>query len=522
MTSIGFLSNTTTRPINRYLKEYKLTHFPINSIVQTLNTFISADYLVILLEANYFLEGQILNEYSFTRLAELEQLLIHFRKTNDTKVLLSNIHHCPLVISSMFDAKQQLELAEFNEKIAQLTQISDVTILDINGQISRFGRETFFNDKNGFLFQTPWTKFAFSSLSKLIKNAITLFIKLRKKLLILDADNTLWGGIIGEDGLDGIAIDNNYPGIIYQHFQQQLKVLKDSGLLLVLISKNNFKDVKDVFDVKNMPLSFDDFVSKKINWQAKSRNIKTIIDELNIGLDSAIFFDDSDFELAEVKQNLGIDVVKISSDNPIENLQLLDSITQLKSLSLSIEDQTKTAQYQAQTQRKNIQNKFNSMEDYLTSIKMKLSFAINKTTQLKRITQLINKTNQFNLTTKRYSETEVLEFMEKHQLFSFSLSDKFGDLGLVAVLIIKDRMIDTFLISCRALSRNIERKILHLIAQNFDLPLKAQYIKSSKNEQVSTFYEELGLKVVDKNTQQTLYNWQKNIEDVFYIEVIND
>ncbi len=521
MQTIAFLSNTITKPINRLLKEYKCEYFDIDTITQTLSSNTKVDYLVILLDINYYANDGFLDDSANTKFNELKLLLKLFRKNNKTKIIISNIASNFLDINSSLNIKEYQKLLDINARIEEFVQIGDVAILNIYQLVNYTGYKNFYNAKNSFLFQTPWTKKAFLVIANGIYDKINLFSNIRKKLLILDADNTLWGGIIGEDGIEGIAIDKNYPGIIYRFFQKKLKYLQNSGLLLAIVSKNNLSDVKEVFDNKNMPLSWNDFIIKKVNWHAKSINIREIANELNIGLDSMLFFDDSDFELNEVKDNLGIDGIKISTDNIITNLDLIDSIPVLKSLSISTEDKLKTTQYQAQNKRVVAKNKFNSLDNYLKSIAMKLHYSINQASQIKRIAQLINKTNQFNLTTKRYSETEVLEIIQHHKLFSFSLKDKFGDLGLIAVVIIKDNMIDSFLMSCRVLGRNLEQKILYLVSKHTKLPLQAKYISTAKNQQVSKLYDNFDFEVIKHNKQYTLYNLQKQVKNVTYIEVVN-
>ena len=515
---LTFLSNTMTQPLNRYLNGFECEHLNIDTVAQTLSAKLKTDYLILLLDTSYYAQDGFLNTESCLRAEKLEALLHLFRSNNTTKVIVSNITGNFLNINSGLYQQQCQKLFEINQKIERFSTISDVAILNVHKLTNDLGQQNFYNRKNGFLFQTPWTQAALAAIANAVCEIIQLFNYTRKKVLVLDADNTLWGGIIGEDGIDNIDIDQNYPGIIYRFFQQQLKQLQKSGLLLTLASKNNEQNVKEVFNKKNMPLTWDDFVVKKVNWQPKAQNIEEIANTLNVGLESILFLDDNTFELSETEARLGIDTIKISVANPIENLNIFDNLISVKALNINNEDREKTAQYQKQNKRTVYQKQFISMEDYLRSIEMKITMFTNNTSQLKRITQLINKTNQFNLTTRRYDETEVSNMMGMHQVFSFSLNDKFGDLGIISVVIVKDNNIDTFLISCRALGRNIEQKILHLVTKHTSLPLRSCYIKTAKNEQVSCFYDKFASLSDKEESDSKNYQLVSTVKDVSYIQ----
>jgi len=517
-TLLSFLSNTITKPFNQYFKGYQCKHFDIDNITQVLSKKVDSDYLVILLDINYFSFDGFLNDNSNEKFYELEGLLESFRENNNTKIIISNVVNDYLDINTALNTEGHQRLLDLNYKINRLSDISDVAILNVYNLVFIHGYQNFINLKNGFLFQAPWTKLAYSAIATSIDESIQLFQFSRKKVLILDADNTLWGGIIGEDGADNIDIDENYPGKIFRYFQQQLKFLQNSGLLLAIVSKNNFDDVRNAFESKKMPLKWDDFSIKKINWNPKSQNIQEVVDELNIGLDSAIFLDDSSFEISEVESVYDIDTIQISTNNPVDNLRIFNRLVSVKTLNITDEDKGKSLQYQAQEKRKEGKKNFQSIDDYLSSIDMVINMSINDKNKAKRITQLVNKTNQFNLTTKRYSESEIIVFMESHSVFGFELVDRFGDFGLVAVVIIADNNIDSFLISCRALGRGMEYKILYLITKHMNGKLKASYSKTEKNSQVSNFYNEFS-NSIDYDGDTIYYHLNKNsIKDVDYIK----
>jgi FkbH-like protein len=250
-----------------------------------------------------------------------------------------------------------------------------------------------------------------------------------------------------------------------------------------------------------MPLKWDDFLIKKINWNPKSQNIKEISLEINVGLDSLIFIDDNPFEIEEVKNSVGVDGILVNKDNM---LSILDDV-RLKAINITQEDKNKLEQYKAEQKRTEVFKTINSIDDFIKNLNIKINYWINNKNQLKRITQLINKTNQFNLTTKRYSESEVEEMMQKDKVFSFQVEDKFGDMGIVSVVIVKNGIIDTFLMSCRVLGRKIEEQIMQIVLNNVKLPLKAVYIKTAKNSQIESLYERLGFKLVTKTDNKKEY-----------------
>ena len=486
---ILFLSNYITKPFDKYLKDYNVSHYDIAQIETTLMKKVDSDILVIILD----------NEYD--ELENLKSLIKEFRKNNSAKILISNFWNDFLDISYSQNIENFNNIMQKNLFLESFLEISDLNIINIYKLVQKYGINRLFNEKNRFLFQTPFTKDGFKIIADEIRTKIELFFTKRKKVLVLDADNTLWGGIVGEDGVDGIHCDENYPGILYKKFQLQLKEILNTGIVLTLVSKNNLEDVKEVFDKKKMPLKWDDFLIKKVNWEPKSQNIKEIAQEINVGLESLLFIDDNPFEIEEVKSSIGVDGVLVNEDNI---LNILDTIV-LKTMIITQEDKNKFLQYKSEQKRAEVFKNVNSIDEFIKSLNIKINYWINNKSQLKRITQLINKTNQFNLTTRRYTESEVEKMMENDKVFSFQVEDKFGDMGIVSVVIVKNNEIDTFLMSCRVLGRKIEEQIMQIVLDNVKLPLKAVYIKSAKNAQVENLYERLGFKLIEKKENEKIY-----------------
>jgi FkbH-like protein len=520
--TISFLSNTVTNGFSRHFKKYfEVSHHDLDTIFVVLNTKVDSDYLVILLDHRFFFDTNIA-DIAYEKAELLKESIKRFRDNNSSKIILSNISSSFINLNSTQNINEYEKLINLNKSIESIAnEVADTVILNIFNISMHIGIDNMINSQNMYLFQSPFTKIAIEKISDEIKKSIHLFNVKKAKVVAVDADNTLWGGIIGEDGIDGVNIDQNYPGIIYEQFQKQLLMLKDSGIVLCMVSKNNEKDVLELFDKKSMPIKIDDFIIKKINWTPKSQNIQAIADEMNLGVDSIIFIDDSDFEIGEVKDSLGIDTIQVSKDNIVSNLSLLENNPRVCSIRVTNEDKNKSNMYKAEESRKSLKSGYKDLSEYIKSLDIKIAYNINNISNLQRVTQLINKTNQFNLTTKRYTESEVKEMMQNDLVFDFKVTDKFGDMGVVSVVIVKDNTIDTFLMSCRVLGRDIEKKILHIVQKESKKEeLFSSYIKSAKNIQVSEFYDKNSFEVVSKDENSTNYSISSTIPDIEYIEVI--
>ena len=488
--SIAFLSNTITKPFERFLKEYSLTHYPLDTIIDTLYSKVDEELLILLLDVSFFGENY---DENFSLLANA---LHHFRQNNSTKLIINTVDDEFNEIFTPDYINKELALLTLNQKISSLQKtITDVAVLDFYTLCKEHGSKNLLSQRNRYLFQTPFTKMATELVSFKIKELISLFHTPRIKAIAVDADNTLWGGIIGEDGLSGIKIDNNYPGIIYKKFQNYLLELKNSGIILILLSKNDESAVHEVFSKKNMPLKLDDFVATAVNWNSKSENLSAILKDLSLTKTGIIFLDDSTTEIEEMSQRMQIECFKMNPSNPLQNLETLKNITALKTLHVSDEDAKKTALYRDEKERATLNSTLQSKDDFIASLHIEISVTCNNVHHLERITQLTNKTNQFNLTTKRYELSQIKELMQNGFVYDFSVSDKFGDMGLIGVVIIIDNAIDSFLLSCRVLGRGIEECVLDFITRRHQ-NLRAVYSKTEKNSLVEEFYEKNGFELI--------------------------
>jgi FkbH-like protein len=320
----------------------------------------------------------------------------------------------------------------------------------------------------------------------------------RAKVIAVDADNTLWGGIIGEDGMHGIALGPDYPGNAYVAFQRRLLQYQQRGFVLALCSKNNEADVLEVLrDHPHQVLRERHFAAIAVNWEPKPGNLQRIAEELGLGLESFVFVDDSLHECGAVRAALPIVDVVPAPANPIELPTCLDRIGRLEILTLTKEDQQKTQMYVEQRQRAQLEAASTDLESYLQSLHMEMHVTLNDSRHVARIAQLTQKTNQFNLTTRRYTEDAIARLIEADDsiVATFSLRDIFGDSGLVGIALLRvestTAVLDSFLLSCRVIGRRAESAFFNTLlrvlrARGVDR-VRGEFIPTAKNKLAESF-----------------------------------
>ena len=325
-----------------------------------------------------------------------------------------------------------------------------------------------------------------------------------KKCVILDLDNTTWGGIIGDDGLENIQVGSLGIGKAFSEFQYWIKKLKNRGIIVAVCSKNTESIAKEPFESHpDMVLHLEDIALFIANWENKVDNIHKIQNILNIGFDSIVFLDDNPFERNIVRENIPEICVPELPDDPAEYLEYLYKLNLFETISLSKEDSERTKQYQIEGKRAISQQKFTNEDDFLKSLDMvSLVEPFNKF-NVPRIAQLSQRSNQFNLRTIRYTELDIenLCTSANHFTYSFTLDDRFGNNGMICVIILQKKndntlFIDTWFMSCRVLKRGMENFTLNTIStfakeNGYDF-LKGEYIQTAKNEMVQKHYKMLG------------------------------
>lgn len=356
----------------------------------------------------------------------------------------------------------------------------------------------------------------------------------RKKCIVLDLDNTMWGGVLGEEGLSGIKIGGDYPGKAFLFFQKSLLQLSKSGVILTVCSKNNEADVLEAWE-KNpfMVLKKEHFAAYRINWQDKATNLKELAEELNIGLDSFVFVDDNPTERELIRQMLPMVSVP---EFPVQPYELPVFFRQLvadyfKVYSVTDEDKKKTEQYKANAARAQAQNSFTDFGAFLESLNIQMTIEEVNEFNISRIAQMTQKTNQFNLTTHRYNDADVRKFVEDGwKIWCLDVADKFGDNGITGSIMVKpDGEIDTMLLSCRILGKGIEyafvKRILLELREQGITELRASYIPTLKNSQVAEFWDKCGFKCISsdadakKSYKLELDSVKLEIQDYYHINL---
>ncbi len=327
------------------------------------------------------------------------------------------------------------------------------------------------------------------------------------KCLVLDLDNTLWGGVIGDDGLDGIILgQGSAPGEAYAAFQDYCRELGRRGVILAVCSKNNEATARQAFEKHpEMLLKSGDIACFVANWSDKADNLRAIAEQLNIGLDSLVFADDNPFERSLVRAALPMVAVPELGDDPVHYTRIISDAGYFEAIAITQEDRARAGQYQDNLLREQLRSSATDLPAYLRSLNMQLLWRRFDQIGLSRIVQLINKTNQFNLTTRRYAAEDVQAVMRDARAFGLQLRllDRFGDNGIIAIVIGRmdaaapgDLVIDTWLMSCRVLGRQVEAATLNLIAAQARLlgarRLVGEYVPSAKNAMVRDHYEKLG------------------------------
>lgn len=386
---------------------------------------------------------------------------------------------------------------------------------DLNYQSSWFGLEKWHDYTMWYMFKYPFSIDAFPMVSNNISNIIKSVLGLNKKALICDLDNTLWGGVVGDDSKDGIKVGLESPeGMMYSEFQFYLKQLSERGILLNVCSKNDKNIAYSGFENEGNILSKHDFIVFKANWENKDKNVGDIISELNILPESAVFLDDNEAEREIVKNSFpSIEIPELSPD--INYITSLDQQGYFELTNLSYDDKKRNNYYKENIKRTNDINKYVDYSEYLLSLKMISIIKPICQNNLERNYQLINKTNQFNLTAKRMTIEEVSNYISNENKIGFCsrLKDKYGDNGIVSTMLItidgNTANVDLWVMSCRVFKRDLEKTIFdELVKQCIKLNVlfvKGYYKHTEKNIYVKNLYESLGFKIIEKT--ETINTW---------------
>ena len=432
------------------------------------------------------------------------------------------------VISSLSYQVRKLNFELMN--LAQ--QFPNLFICDIAGLQNKLGRDMMFATNVYVSTEMVLSVDALPYVASRVMDIVCAIKGQFKKCLILDLDNTVWGGVVGDDGLEGIQLGHGLGiGKAFTEFQMWVKKLKQRGIIICVASKNNEEIAKEPFEKHpDMILKLDDIAVFQANWETKVDNIRTIQSILNIGFDSMVFLDDNPFERNIVRENIpGITVPELPED-PGDYLEYLYSLNLFETANYSNADKDRTKQYQVEAKRVSLSRTFTNEADFLKSLNMISTVSGFTKFNTPRVAQLSQRSNQFNLRTIRYTEADITAMADNPDVIdlSFTLEDKFGDNGLIAVIIMKkwdeeSLFVDTWFMSCRVLKRGMENFTLNTMVERAKVAgykkIIGEYLPTPKNKMVENHYSSLGFsKIEGKTTAQYVLDLDKYMSKECYIE----
>jgi FkbH-like protein len=436
-----------------------------------------------------------------------------FRGRSSAPVIVANFAEPAVLPFGPFDANVGYSvthaLAEANAALhADLARFANVAVFDLAGLVRRVGTANWSDARTWALARVPVAAAHQPALAMAMLRTLRALLRPPAKCLVLDLDNTLWGGVIGDDGMAGIQLGDDYPGNVFKEFQRRVLALLDRGILLAVVSKNDAPVAEEVFQRHpDMLIKWSDIAAARINWGPKSHNIREIARELNIGSDALVFFDDNPVEQAEVRLNAPeVRVVDVPND-PLQYVAVLDRVPWFDQVSLSEEDRKRTELYRVQKERGADAERFGNIDEFLTSLEMTGEVGGWSDATAARIAQLIGKTNQFNLTTRRHTAADLARMAADANVFIgwIRVGDRFGDQGLVGIGIVhaegERARLDTLLMSCRVMNRRVEHALFAYLAEHARRMgcrvMDAEYLPTPKNGMVSKLLPELGFTALD-------------------------
>jgi len=475
-------------------------------------------------------------EFIQNKINELINLIKSFKEKSNSKLVISNFILPTYSPYGIFETKTDYGLQEMvfdlNHKLNNICRDENsIYVYDINGFISKHGEENVFDFQQYFFGDVKVSLSYIPILANDLLGYIKPTLGLNKKCIVLDLDNTLWGGIVGEDGFNKIKLGPQPPGNAYLEFQKYLLALHERGIILAVNSKNNLEDAIQVIkEHPNMILREKHFACLKINWNDKVTNLKNIAQELNIGLDSMVFLDDDQVNRDFVRETLPeVLTIELPKD-PSLYVSTLTELNDFHVIKITEEDKQRGKMYTQQRKRVESGKNSASFEEYLKQLNIKIHIKKADEFTIPRISQLTLKTNQFNLTTKRYQEEDIKTFSQdkKKIVGCAQVEDKFGDNGITSVFIIKkdneeEWIIDTFLLSCRVIGRGVEEGILDYIInearKNNVKRIIGNFIPTKKNKPSESFLANFGF---EKLNDHWIYSLEKHSKKPSHLVLLNE
>jgi FkbH-like protein len=431
-----------------------------------------------------------------------------FRRLSGAALVLHGFEqpsHAALGPADRTAARSQRDvIRRLNDHLGTLADAHrDVHVLDYDAVVARVGRANWLDSHKWHTMKAPIRAEHLADLAAEWLRFVQPIIGKVAKALVVDLDNTLWGGVLGEDGIGGIRVGPESGGSGYAALQRALLDVRARGVLLGICSKNNPAEVTEALERHpELLLRADAFSAIRVNWESKVDNLRSIAAELNIGIDSIAFLDDSTYECDLIRQLLPeVSVIELERE-PTDEANPIDGHPLFQRLRLVDEDRLRADYYANELDRRQAMDSAVSLEDFLESLGTVVSIVPATAAEVERVAQLTQKTNQFNLTTRRYSEQDIVHFLDDPaaEVLVARAADRFGDHGLVGVVIARDRDairdIDTMLLSCRVIGRGVERAMLAVLADRAvgagATTIRGTFIPTLKNAPASAFFEEVG------------------------------
>ena len=491
------------------------------------------DAVIVLLDGTEARSWKTADE-GIERIALWKQALIALVSNIRIPIFVSTIDFRLNRIRSLSERNNKYELEyDWYQYVQGLVESkNNIYLFDLVDTIEEIGRKQFYSNKMWYMSSMPYSREGLNAVTNAMNRVLEAAFTTRKKIIALDLDNTLWGGVVGEDGIDGIELSDHKEGQRYYDFQRQLLEMKNRGIVLGIVSKNNEEDAEEVINSHpNMLLRDEDFVCKKINWDNKGVNLKAMERDLNLSEGGFVFVDDNPIERETVS---GVCPEMLVPDFPEDTSELLTFAEEIwfdycRPLRVLSEDLKKTEMYQNESRRKLEMSELLNLEDYLEKLEITVDIHRMRDSELERVVQLITKTNQFNVTTKRYTQSDIesINADPDNVVYVVHSSDKYGDNGLICVIILKglrsDIHIDTFLMSCRVMGRKLEDVIINELIAKYHRKFIGEFVPSAKNAPVKELYDRLGFSLVLDENGHKIYEldgikYQKK-EFMYYKEI---
>ena len=435
---------------------------------------------------------------------EIKNLIDKFVEKTNSKLVITKLNVPSFSPNGIFESKIEYGfhnmVEDFNQKIMKnYLDSENVFLYDFDKFVAKNGEDNIFDYSQFFFGDLKISIEYLPTLGQDLMKYIIGYLGITKKCIVMDLDNTLWGGIVGEDGFNGIKLGPEPPGNAFMEFQRVLLSLHQRGIILAINSKNNFEDaIKVIKEHPYMVLKEEHFASMRINWKDKVTNMKELVKEINIGLDSLVFIDDDPVNREFVKSVFPEILVVDLSNDPSTYASTIENIIDFSVLKITDEDRNRGKMYLKQKKISELEESTSDLQTFLSQLDLKIIIKDVNEFTLPRVSQLILKTNQFNLTTKRYQELDVEKMIQDPNFIvgCAQVEDKFGDNGITGVFIIKKEnekewRIDTFLMSCRIMGRDIEKGIMAYIVnkanENKIEKIKADFLPTQKNKPIENF-----------------------------------